>query len=532
MTEANVDTTSILDQLEKILQSPAFEIASTKSAFLEYVVKETLEGRKDDIKAYAIAVDGLGLEESFDPQTDSRIRVLGVRLREALAEYYEGEGRHDPVVITLPPRSYAPVFKRNGQAYFPKEDAPQNELSVMVCPFTYLASDLVQASISTYIAEELNLRLGLFPELTVLPCYNEVNAPPRDPLTLTHGHTQPEGHKPARFLIQGNILQEEDAVHIYTKLIDTHLNRQLWARRFDDVLTVGSLRNLQNTVIRETIGILGGVAGKLLGVQARPAPGHDSPEAAMSVYTSLFRQTPNIALFEKIETALERALARAPLNATLHCMFAHQYIAGYFWGFYADDAVIKKAEDHIAKALMAEPDNAFARLMNAFQIIQSGHLDEARQEIEAVRQKNENDVFLTTLSGYFLFMMGDFDLAVERILTAEKINPFMARYNQIAYFHNHLAQGEYEKALEAADRFYIPGFFWSHLLRAVALGLLGRKERARKAVEKLVRLRPDFPANYIFYLFYLVPPSGPSQGLFIKGLEQAGLGLRHPATNT
>ena len=52
--------------------------SGAKIDFLTYVVKETLAGRAEHIKAYNVAVDGLGISENFDPQTDSRIRGLAV----------------------------------------------------------------------------------------------------------------------------------------------------------------------------------------------------------------------------------------------------------------------------------------------------------------------------------------------------------------------------------------------------------------------------------------------------------------------
>ena len=138
-------------------------------------------------------------------------------------------------------------------------------------------------------------------------------------------------------------------------------------------------------------------------------------------------------------------------------------------------------------------------------------------------KKNENDVFLITISGYFLFMMGKYNQGEALVTRAEKINPFMARYNQVLFYTNALGLGDYEKALEAADRFYIPGFFWSHLLHAVAFGLLNRRKAAEKATEKLLDLRPDFAANHLFYLSYLAP--APVWPVYEEGLQKAGLTL-------
>ena len=104
-------------------------------------------------------------------------------------------------------------------------------------------------------------------------------------------------------------------------------------------------------MIREAIGTLGGIAGKLLGAQEALANDAVTPQTAMTLYTSLFRQAPTPELLERIKTALKKAFCQEPLNATLHCMLSHQYFAGYYWGFYEDGTVILKARDPDVKVI-------------------------------------------------------------------------------------------------------------------------------------------------------------------------------------
>ena len=97
--------------LERIAKSPQLRGAPRLVAFLRYVVERTLEGRASEIKSYTIAVEALAREPSFDPQIDPIVRVEAGRLRHALARYYGGDGRDDPILIDFPRGSYVPVFR-------------------------------------------------------------------------------------------------------------------------------------------------------------------------------------------------------------------------------------------------------------------------------------------------------------------------------------------------------------------------------------------------------------------------------------
>jgi hypothetical protein len=57
------------------------------------------------------------------------VRVEAGRVRSKLKEYYEKEGRQDPVVIEFPKGSYVPVFKMR-DATSDQEPQAQSECSV------------------------------------------------------------------------------------------------------------------------------------------------------------------------------------------------------------------------------------------------------------------------------------------------------------------------------------------------------------------------------------------------------------------
>lgn len=94
-----------------MVTSAPFARSRRLQRFLEYVVERELTGQRDDIQEYAIGLEVFDRGESFDPRSDSIVRVEAHRLRERLADYYAGDGRREPIRIVLPKRGYVPSFE-------------------------------------------------------------------------------------------------------------------------------------------------------------------------------------------------------------------------------------------------------------------------------------------------------------------------------------------------------------------------------------------------------------------------------------
>lgn len=77
---------------------------------MEFLVRETLEGRGDALKAYVVAVDGLGRSEDFDAQSDSYPRVQVGRLRRMLDTFYARHEIRDSIRLHIPPGQYRVFF--------------------------------------------------------------------------------------------------------------------------------------------------------------------------------------------------------------------------------------------------------------------------------------------------------------------------------------------------------------------------------------------------------------------------------------
>lgn len=111
MVDASQSPAAIREALSRILASSWFGGSERIGQFLHFVVEETLEGRGERIKDYVIGIEVYHKKDSYDPRTDSSVRVEAGRLRQKLSQYYEADGQLDPIVISIPKGGYIPEFK-------------------------------------------------------------------------------------------------------------------------------------------------------------------------------------------------------------------------------------------------------------------------------------------------------------------------------------------------------------------------------------------------------------------------------------
>ena len=163
----------IQEELGKIADSSAFAQSERVMQFLRFVCGELIAGRAHRLSQFTVAVEALGQDASFDPGTDPLVRVEARRLRMKLLEYYDGEGRSDPVRLTLPKGQYAPVVE-----IVPAADArppsPDNvdahglpaallgSPAIAVLPFNNLSGDPNQDFFSDGLTDDIITGLAAF----------------------------------------------------------------------------------------------------------------------------------------------------------------------------------------------------------------------------------------------------------------------------------------------------------------------------------------------------------------------------------
>ena len=274
-SDIEIRPAQIRAQCDRILASRVFALSKRQSAFLDYVVDAALDGRKNKLKEYAIGVDVFEKDESFDPSTDSIVRVEASRLRAKLTEYYTGEGAEDPVKIEIPKGHYAPAFSLSdvaktapgagaggfrpwlgvgvailvvvlGLAVYQMQRPPADSVenaqrlprpsSVAVLPlrdFSTTPEDyLGDAMTDGLIASLAQVRALRVTSLTSVMRYKNTDTPiPEIGQTLGVAH-----------IVEGSLIREGDRVRVTAQLIDVDVDEHIWSTTLDrpipDLLSV------------------------------------------------------------------------------------------------------------------------------------------------------------------------------------------------------------------------------------------------------------------------------------------------------
>ena len=114
-SESDVPSALVRAELDRILASEVFSRSDRLSAFLHFIVEQTLAGQGDSLKEHVIAVELYGKSTDFNTAADPIVRVDARRLRDKLREYY-ASASDDAILISVPKGTYTPVFETNGFA--------------------------------------------------------------------------------------------------------------------------------------------------------------------------------------------------------------------------------------------------------------------------------------------------------------------------------------------------------------------------------------------------------------------------------
>jgi hypothetical protein len=162
--ENKISETAIRQELSRILQSPIFAQSDRLARFLRYTVDSVINGQNESLKEYVIGTEVYDRKPPYHPSLDSIVRTEARRLRSKLKEYYEVEGKDDPIFIFFRPGSYVPVFrmKDSDTTYQVVVDDHQAELfvqgsgvAVAVIPFVDLSGQALSAKYALGVTDEL-----------------------------------------------------------------------------------------------------------------------------------------------------------------------------------------------------------------------------------------------------------------------------------------------------------------------------------------------------------------------------------------
>jgi adenylate cyclase len=118
-----------------------------------------------------------------------------------------------------------------------------------------------------------------------------------------------------------------------------------------------------------------------------------------------------------------------------------------------------------------------------------------RAAVERAIALNPMDGSVMGVLGVVVHSTGEMERGTQMVEAAMQLNPNHPGVFHMPAFLNAYFQGKYAEANEIAVRINMPGFFHAAAVRAAALGQLGQREAAQRAVQELLALRPDIATS-------------------------------------
>ena len=262
-----------------------------RAELLDYLVERELAGEGELLKAFSIAVDVFGRDESFDPGTDSIVRTEVGRLREALALFWAQnadpqlpridipKGTYRPAISAPPPAPApaAPVRRRvragplaalalcvlalglgwaflDGTARQPERTpgpdtqnvAPYSVLRIALIPFEGSGDDERAARLAFGLYSELERDLSAYPWIAVI---SPLGAAPADSADV------------ADYVLTGRLLWQGDTLRANAELVSLRDQQVAWSKARTFRTTVAAFEETERLLATGIVNKLAGAHG-------------------------------------------------------------------------------------------------------------------------------------------------------------------------------------------------------------------------------------------------------------------------------
>ncbi|MPR11345.1 tetratricopeptide repeat protein [Microvirga tunisiensis] len=532
-------------QLDRLLASPDLDAPARARKFLRYVVEETLAGRAERIKAYAIGTEVFERSSDFDAQNDPAVRIEAGRLRRALERYYLSDGLSDPVVITIPKGAYVPHFAwhtpqatephpaptavsprspvdspprhwipwrvaipvvvallafigglilsglwRDGASRTPEASVPlpPGGPTLVVMPFTALGEPSAGRTYADGLTEELLSQFARFKEITLLGRETSRSIPPG----ADAAHIRRD--LGVRYVLEGSVQAAEHRLRITGRLLDAQTGAVLWSQTYDEDLQVRDLFTIQDDVARKVATAVAqpyGIIQRADQVRARAPDDIEAYGCTLRFYD--YRAALSEESHAAIRTCLEQAVALHPDYATAWAMLSVLYLDEDRFGFNpraGSSTPIQRSLEAARRAIRLDPENvrSLQALMMALFFAQQPA--EALEVGERAVALNPNDTELLGEFGTRLGQAGAWQRGAELLEQALARNPGHSGYYSGTLAVYAYMQHDYARAESLIRQAALEKFPLYHFVAAVIYAQLGKAPEAAEARDAFLRMRP------------------------------------------
>lgn len=350
-------------QGQRLKGSKAFRRSKRLTQLFEYIFEETLLGRADSISQYTIAYDCFGIKGAFDTSQSSLIRTHVLRLRKALGEYFEFEGKEDDVYIRLAEDGYKLIFSRRGIMHT-RSSLDKSRPIIGVCRFSNISTSPELLDLSTVLADELVNALSAHRQWNILGPLDALPTDGSEKEKLDYAESFG-----ASILLDGSIhvANGKHVVIFRLRCLKTHL--QVWSHRCECNAIKASMLDELNAVCAQAAQYLGsehGVISNHLHVLAslKPQQSQTIFDLVVLCWSTMRHYTfSNISnLIVRLRNALKEDGEDPALNASLGFFLILASCQPQF----EESISVKVIENHVNKAVFFGPNEVWTLIARAF----------------------------------------------------------------------------------------------------------------------------------------------------------------------
>ncbi|HLI84241.1 MAG TPA: hypothetical protein VKV17_10010 [Bryobacteraceae bacterium] len=488
-----------------------------------------LEQDGQPLKEYEIGREVFEKPASWDPQTDSAVRVEFSRVRAKLREYYEAEGAHDAVRIEFPARGYVPVLSRvpadealppaslpslpaaPGASVAPRPQlllrwiaagmfllvvavagarflrgrSPQPLSSVAVLPFLDLSPNHQNEYLSDGFTDELTNALAVLNGLRVVARTSAFQFKGKSADVREIGQQLGVGA-----VVEGSVLRNGNSIRVVAQLNRTADGMHLWAATYDR--EAKDLFRLQDEIAAAIAEAL-----RVQLTTGAPAPSFDPGQEAHDLYLRGVyeerKMTPES--LGKATGYLERAIRLAPRYAAAYGQLGSTYIDRADFAGRSQTEQFRQARRYLEDAVALDPNLDWA----AGQLAYLNYIldwDWPGAEAQFRRALAAPDASSGTRSAWGLALMTRGRITESQAQFAEAIARDPLNLVLRANFAiTLLAEGRYADADEQLAFCFrrIPDWLPAHLIAAYSAIVARRPAKTLLHLEKASQIAPSNP---------------------------------------
>lgn len=325
------------------------------------------------------------------------------------------------------------------------------------------------------------------------------------------------------YLVEGSVRKSGERVRITAQLSEVATGKQLWAERYDRLLS--DVFAIQDEITEAVVAAIEPQVWANESFHAqRKAPesldAWDLVMRALSHYWRVTREDNHLA-----RQFLERAIALSPDYAQALAVFAVSTMFGAHMGWQDAAVAVPVAERAALDAVRADIDDPWAHLALATIHLHKGRFEESLAEFEWALRLNPNFSLALGYYGLVLPSVGRWREgadAARRALRLSPRDPFSAIFSGVAAYAEFVGRN-YAEAVRLAREGVRqrPEFVGGYRILTAAAAMAGDADLARSALQELRRTQPNISLAWVESQMLVREPT--ERAHYLEAFRRAGL---------